>query len=246
MKIIVLASYLIVTVACKKKEPSLSILEAEITNVLVDLNLNDRVLIKNITKVTAKDSVAIEIAFSKPYIAHPVQQEVLFSYILYHLSSKNEWRAIDFLYYLDKEKFSNAKIISYNASKILKVNTSYASPMLLEMVAFCMKKFSVTDPYVLDKSIQYVNEVVPDKTIAKDFFELLSLFNDECNQPSIDHLAANTLILIYQLRKEFSEQTEYKNVINLLAELWTFCCLDGIESASKQYFSAPELLFPCS
>jgi len=115
----------------------------------------------------------------------------------------------------------------------------------MEMIEFCMKNFTTNDPYILNKAIKFANETAPEKTVNKDFFELLFLFNQECNTVSMEHLASNTLIVSYLLGQEFIDKKEYKHIPSLIAKLWEFCCAEGIELSAKRYFSSSELLHPC-
>lgn len=218
-------------------------LKRKLDETLKNLNLRERVIIKDVNNL--KEKTIIEIEFIKPYISHPTQQEVLIAYLMNNIEGIDEFKELNFIYYLDIEKERNSKIISYTPSKIIKAKEAFKNLKRLEMIEYCMRSFKGIEPYVLDKSIEFANETAPEKTISVGFFELISEFSQECNQEINSKIATETILLTYILGKEFIDRKEYQSIPKLIAGVWEICCPENIDNASKKYLEKSEISLVC-
>lgn len=195
--------------------------KAEMISKIEQLSKKINVSLNVFGEIKAEKQLAIELVFLKPYVSNDRQQELFISYLVYKIQEFTNYEKINFYYYLSHEKDIKVLEVEYDKKKIRDLKLKYDQGNLFHAIEFCLREFKETDIYAFNNLIKFLGKKTNGVIIDKPFFDVLFHYHEEIEAGNYEGKAKNTLLLIYVMAKDgFREDDRFKNVPELLLEIW--------------------------
>lgn len=220
---------LILFISSCKKNKNIKLMQTEIISISNKFQINLDIVLEN-----KKDDLKIELSFKKPYrLIDEGHQDMFLSYLIYKLKNRfREYNTVEFIYYIDSEKYFNTRMKIYNANEI---QTIYNKGNILKLIEFCLKEFKAVDPILLNEGISFYNKKFPNDTVNIQFFVLLKNFDNNNNLKEM-----NTFLIIYFFNKQYLNNDKIDNDRKkqnyLISRIWEISKGNNIDLKEDTFF----------
>jgi hypothetical protein len=169
-----------------------------------------------------QDTLNVSLNIEKP----PIEDSSHIGYLLTYCSQNfsNNLKSINYKVgiYNQKEDILNIRYFKFKKENLTRIDVKLKDFRFKKIYRTALKTLNQFDTPILNMYINMIHQDFPDIKMEVEFFELISLFHDECTQlPKGEYgKAGRTLLLIYSMDKELDPLKNESVISKKLKVIW--------------------------